>query len=79
MYFLKNKSEAYKYFQIFHVMLERQTGRKLKVVRSDRGREFSLVEFQKYCKSYGIHRECTAPYTARQNGVAEVWVVCLSS
>lgn len=34
VYFLKNKSEALQQFKNFHILIERQTGRKLKVARS---------------------------------------------
>lgn len=37
VFFVKNKSEAFGRFKSFHALVERQTGMKLKVVRSDRG------------------------------------------
>ncbi|XP_039115486.1 uncharacterized protein LOC120250711 [Dioscorea cayenensis subsp. rotundata] len=46
-------------------------GRKLKVVRSDCGGEFTSAEFQNYCDDRGIKKEYTAPYTPQQNGVVE--------
>lgn len=46
MYLIKNKSEAFQNFLNFHALVERETGKKLKIVRSDQGeREFSSLEF----------------------------------
>lgn len=45
VYFLKNKSEALQQFKNFHILIKRQTGRKLKVARSYIGGEFMLLEF----------------------------------
>lgn len=46
VYFLKNKGEAFDIFRKFHVMDERETGRKLKTLRSDRGGEFIAYAFK---------------------------------
>ncbi|GJS96863.1 retrovirus-related pol polyprotein from transposon TNT 1-94 [Tanacetum coccineum] len=67
-YFLKNKLEASDYFKKY---VEKQSGRNIKVLRTDRGGEFMPTEFIILCGEYGIHRELTAPYTPQQNGVAE--------
>lgn len=71
VYLIKNKSEAFQNFLNFHTLVERETGRKLKIVGRDRGGEFSSLEFQKYCNGIGIKREYTAPYSPQQNGVVE--------
>ncbi|GKE69578.1 retrovirus-related pol polyprotein from transposon TNT 1-94 [Tanacetum coccineum] len=52
-------------------MAEKQTGKNVKVLRTDRGGEFVSKEFTAYCDEEGIKRELTAPYTPEQNGVAE--------
>lgn len=71
VYFLKIKSEVFEKFKVFHAMAERQTGRKIKVIRSDNGREFVNAEFNKYLEQFGIKRQLSVPYTPQQNGVAE--------
>jgi transposase InsO family protein len=48
-----------------------ETGRKLKVLRTDRGGEFNSVEFGEYCAEAGVQRQLTAPYSPQQNGVVE--------
>ena len=71
VYFLKNKSEAFEYFKKFKSFVEKQSGRYIKALRTDRGGEFMSTEFINFCDEYGIHKELTAPYTPQQNGVAE--------
>lgn len=61
--FLKNKGEAFEHFQSFHTMVERETGKKLKILRSDHGGEFTSHGFNNYCDELGIGREFSAPYT----------------
>ena len=52
-------------------MVENQTGRKLKCLRTDNGGGFKSEEFVKFCRECGIRRDYTAPYTLEQNGIAE--------
>jgi transposase InsO family protein len=68
---LKNKSEAFSAFNQWKVMIENQTEKKVKILRSDNGMEFCSNEFKAYCKSQGIVRHYTIPHTPQQNGVAE--------
>lgn len=56
VFFTKNKSEAFGKFQDFHAIVERQTGMKLKTLRSDQGGEFYSLEFQKYSDRLGIKK-----------------------
>ena len=70
-YFLKHKSEAFSAFKDWKVMVEKQTEKKVKKLRTDNGMEFCSEEFNSYCKSEGIVRHYTIPYTPQQNGVAE--------
>ncbi|GKA18939.1 zinc finger, CCHC-type containing protein [Tanacetum coccineum] len=44
---------------------------KVRMLRTDRGGEFTSNEFTKYCKENGIARQLTAPYSPQQNGVVE--------
>ena len=71
VYFLKLKSETFDNFWKFKALVERQSGRYIKALRTDRGGEFLSNEFSSFCEENGIHKELTAPYTPEQNGVAE--------
>jgi hypothetical protein len=44
---------------------------KLKALRTDRGGEFTAMEFTDYCATKGVHRQHTVPYNMQQNGVVE--------
>jgi hypothetical protein len=50
---------------------EGESGHKLKALRTDRGGEFTMIEFVDYCVAEGVHRQHTAPYNPQQNGFIE--------
>jgi transposase InsO family protein len=52
-------------------MVENQTDRKLKCLRSDNGGEYKSDEFVQFCRERGIRCEFTAPYSPEQNDIAE--------
>lgn len=56
-------------FQHFHVIAERQTGKKIKWVRVDQ--EFTISAWETYCDLHGIIIESGPPYSSSQNGMAE--------
>jgi hypothetical protein len=71
IYFLKNKDGVLAKFQEFKAQVENLTRRKIKVLRSDNGGEYTSKEFINFCIEAGIKRELTVPYNPQQNGVAE--------
>ena len=71
IYFLKNKSEALTCFKEFKAKVENQMNKKIKVLRSDNGREFCNTEFDGFFKKEGINHQRTNPYTPQQNGLCE--------
>lgn len=68
---LKSKSDAVAAVKEVITMLETQSGRKLKRVRTDRGREYLNQELGEFFKSKGVVHQTAAPYTPEQNGRAE--------
>ena len=52
-------------------MVEVQTERKVKKLRTDNGLEFLNQEFVQFCKDEGMVRHKIVPYTPQQNGVAK--------
>jgi transposase InsO family protein len=48
-----------------------ETGKKLRMLRTDRDGEFTSIEFGLYCVEQGVDRHLTAPYSPQQNGVME--------
>ena len=71
VYLMKHKSEAFDKFKEYRSMIEKQTGKNIKILRSDRGGEYLSTEFLEYLKVNGILSEWTPPYTPQLNGVAE--------
>nr|GEW10112.1 hypothetical protein [Tanacetum cinerariifolium] len=51
--------------------VENQLGKKIKILRSDRGGEYFTREFEIFCEEHGIKHERTSSYTPQQNGLAE--------
>ena len=71
IYFLKKKSEAFDRFKEFKALVENQTKKKIKVLRTDNGGEFCSKEFEEFSSKCGITRQKTTPYTPQQNRVVE--------
>jgi transposase InsO family protein len=71
IFFMKTKDEVFSRFQEFKAQVENQTGRRIKVLRSDNGGEYTSNDFKDFCKEAGIKRELTVSYNPQQNGVAE--------
>ena len=71
VYTLKSKDEVFETFLVWKKMVEIQTERKIKVLRSDNGTEYRNDQFSIFCKKEGISRHFTVRDTPQQNGVAE--------
>jgi transposase InsO family protein len=67
---LKTKDQVLDVFKVFHMKIERETGRQLKCVRADNGGEYRGL-LEEYCRSHGIRLEKTVPKTPQHNGVVE--------
>ena len=66
----RTKAEAASGLVDLLVRWQRTTGRKLKILRTDRGTEF-LGVLSDYCTRKGITRQLSTAYTPEQNGRAE--------
>ena len=71
IYFLHAKSEAFDCFKKFYAIMNTETRRRVKDLRTDRDGEFCSNEFTKCCEEKGIRRQLTVAYTPQQNGVVE--------
>ncbi|KAH9733855.1 hypothetical protein KPL71_017172 [Citrus sinensis] len=70
-YVLKHKSEAFEKFKEWTALMETQTEKRLKRLRTDNGLEFCSSDFENFCKSKGIARHRTVRHTPQQNGLIE--------
>ena len=71
VYFLKHKLDTFTYFKEFKAEGEKQSGKFVKVLRSNGGGEYDSREFVDFCKQHGIKKQTTTRYTPQQNGVVE--------
>lgn len=70
-YIIKKKSDVFKTFTEFKALVETQTERKIKILRSDNGTEYFNDDFSQFCKKNGIIQQSSTRYTPQQNGVGE--------
>jgi len=71
VYFLKNKNDVFSNFKKWKALIENQTNKKIKRLRTDNGLEFCEGQFNEFCENEGIVRHRTVRKTPQQNGVAE--------
>lgn len=71
IYFLKTKDEPFQKFEEWKILVENQTQKKLKCLRTDNGLEFCNNLFDKACRDSRVKRHKTCQYTPQQNGVSE--------
>lgn len=69
--FLKEKYDAFQLFQWYLAKVEKETGKNLKFMRSDRGGEFISNDFNMFYNDRGIKRQMFTPRTPPQNGITE--------
>ena len=70
-YPIRTKDRVFSIFFDWLTMVENQSGRKTKSLRTDNEGEFKSQEFVKFCWERDIRREYMAPYSLEQNGIAE--------
>ncbi|CAI7800183.1 unnamed protein product [Closterium sp. NIES-53] len=72
VYPLKTKGEvAAAFLKEWMPRAQRESGHKVKVIRTDNGGEFIGADFEAVLKKKGIQHQLTVPYNPQQNGVAE--------
>ena len=70
-YFIKNKSDVADKVVEYVENVKTRFGKTPKVLRSDRGGEYTCGKVQDYLKKQGIEFQCTVGYAPQQNGIAE--------
>ena len=59
---MQKKSETYSKLCEFKALVEKESGKHVKALRSDNGGEFISVEFKEFCSAEGIRRELITPH-----------------
>jgi transposase InsO family protein len=62
LYLLKTKDELFSKFQEFKAEIENLTSKKIKILRTNNGGEYTSKEFVTFFKSAGIRREIIVPH-----------------
>ncbi|SGY55142.1 BQ5605_C006g03975 [Microbotryum silenes-dioicae] len=70
-YAIDHKSDVFPTFQTWLADVELETNARLRVLQTDNGGEYRSNTFTEFCKSKGICRQYSFPYTPQQNGRAE--------
>ena len=71
VYVLKRKDQVFESFLEWKALVENFTERKLKVLWTDNGGEFTSGRFKERLSQHGIRHETTVPKNPEQNGTAE--------
>ena len=80
LYILHNKNEVLEAYKVFKAEVEKQCGKQIKIVRSDRGEKYygryledgqSLGSFAKFLQEHRIFAQYTMSGSPDQNGVVE--------
>lgn len=69
---IHSKADVLEKFIAYPQRAEKDTGRKIKSFRTDGGGEYVNRRFTTYLREGGIVKVTTPPYTAAQNGIAEL-------
>ena len=63
VYFMRQRSEDFTIFKKLKAFVDKQSGHFIKVLRSDRGKEYTSREFDQFCEDEGVERQLTIRYT----------------
>jgi hypothetical protein len=68
---MKRKNEVGDHCIAFAAMLKTQTGKDVKILRTDQGTEYAGEKFNQWVTQSGIIHQTTVRYTPQQNGISE--------
>ena len=68
---LQRKDQALEAFQAYKARAENDAGRKIRILRTDGGGEYTGHHFQHYLRNCGIVHSVSPPYFPKQDEIAE--------
>ena len=71
VYLLKDRSQLFSVFSIFHAEIVNQFNAKLRILRTDNAQEYLSRPFRQFNETHGIIHQTACVTTPQQNGVAE--------
>lgn len=71
VYPMKHKSEVFKHFLSYKLMVENQFNTIIKILRTDGGKEYCNPQMSQFLDLDGIIHQISCPYTLKQNVLAK--------
>lgn len=68
---MQKKDQTFSRFCEFKALEKKESGKKIRTLRSDNGGEYVSQQFTDFCAIEGIKWELTTPHNPQHNGVAE--------
>ena len=68
---MKTRAELFSIFQKFHVKIRTQFNTSIRILRSDKAKEYFSTSFSSFMSSHEILRQPSCSYTPQHNGMAE--------
>jgi transposase InsO family protein len=68
---MHKKDKKFSKFCEFKALVEKESRKQVKSLRSDNGGEYISNEFKDFCSKEGIRREIIVPHNPQQDGVTE--------
>ena len=62
IFFMQKKDKTFSKFWEFKALVEKESRKQVKALRSDNGGEYISNEFKEFCSREGIRRELIAPH-----------------
>ncbi|KAJ8868831.1 hypothetical protein PR048_030372 [Dryococelus australis] len=67
VYIIRSKVEVFEKFREFKSQFENQTGKQIKILRTDKGSGYVNRDFKNFLRNQGIKHELTIPYSPEKN------------
>jgi transposase InsO family protein len=71
IFLMQKKDQTFSKCCEFKALVEKESGKQVKALRSDNGGEYISNEFKDLCSREVIRRELIAPHNPQQNGVTK--------
>ena len=68
---IRRKDKLFSIFKRFKMHVEKQSEKKIKVLRTDEGGKYTSKTFEAFYAEHGVNHEVISPYTPKHNGIAE--------
>ena len=70
IYVFKQKDRVFEIFKRFKILVKNKSEKKIKVLETNGGGEYTSKMFEYFCAEQGVDHEVTTPYTPHHNRIA---------